>query len=102
MRLIVLFDLPTKTKTDRRKYSEFRKFLLSKGYLMLQYSVYVKIFGNRDSTINHIEIVKKNVPQKGQIRILMLTEKQFSRMEVILGGISRQEKIVTDDPLIIL
>ena len=102
MRLIVMFDLPVKTKKERRKYTKFRKFLLSKGYLMLQYSVYVKIAANRDSLDKHIKIVRRNVPDEGQIRILMLTEKQYARMEVILGGKSRKESIVTHDPLIIL
>jgi CRISPR-associated protein Cas2 len=102
MRLIVMFDLPVKTKKEKHRYTEFRKFLISKGYLMLQYSVYVKIFANRDASIDHIKLIKRNVPKEGQIRIMMLTEKQFSRMEVILGGISRQEKTITEESFIIL
>lgn len=102
MRLIVLFDLPVKTKKERRIYSLFRKYLISKGYLMLQYSVYSKILPNRDSAINHIAILKKECPKKGQIRLLMLTEKQYAKMDVIVGGISRQESILTIDPLIVL
>lgn len=97
-----MYDLPMITKKDKRKYAEFRKYLISKGYLMLQFSVYVKLFANRDSAQTHIDIIKKNLPKEGQIRILLMTEKQFSRMEVILGGISFVEKIITDDPLIIL
>ena len=97
-----MFDLPVKTKKEKRKYMKFRKFLLSKGYLMLQYSIYVKIAANRDAIVNHIEVIKKNVPDEGQIRILMLTEKQYARMEVILGGKSKQESIITIDPMIIL
>lgn len=102
MRLILMFDLPVKTKKERRIYTTFRRYLIGKGYLMLQYSVYVKIFANRDATVDHIKMIKKNIPQKGQIRIMMLTEKQFSRMEVILGGVSRKESLVTDDPMMIL
>jgi len=102
MRLIVMFDLPVKTKKDRRTYTKFRKFLIMKGYLMLQYSIYVKILANRDSAVKHILVVRKNVPKEGQIRILMLTEKQFSKMEIILGGKSRQEDVITEDALIIL
>lgn len=102
MRLIVLFDLPVKTKKDRRIYAVFRKYLISKGYLMLQYSVYSKILPNRDAATNHISILKKECPKKGQIRLLMLTEKQYSKMEIVIGGISRQESILTIDPLIIL
>lgn len=100
MRLILFFDLPVKTKIDRRVYTKFRKYLLSKGYYMMQFSVYSKIFNNRDAVVNHIKMVKANVPQKGHIRIMMLTEKQYSKMEVIIGGVSRQEEIITVDPYI--
>lgn len=102
MRLILFFDLPMKTKKDRKVYTQFRKYLISKGYLMLQYSVYSKIFANRDSVMNHKSVLKKECPKKGQIRILMLTEKQYSKMEVILGGKSKQENVITIDPFILL
>jgi len=69
---------------------------------MLQYSVYSKIFANRDSVSNHTEQLRKECPKKGQIRILMLTEKQYAKMEVILGGVSRQENIITIDSFILL
>lgn len=102
MRLILMFDLPVKTKKDRKRYAQFRKYLISKGYLMLQFSVYAKIFANRDASIDHIQMIKKNIPKEGQIRIIMLTEKQYSRMEVILGGISRKESLITEDPFMLL
>lgn len=98
MRLVLLFDLPVKTKKEKHRYQVFRKLLISKGYLMIQYSVYVKIFPNRDSAVNHIAYIKKEVPSDGQIRIVMLTEKQYAKMEVILGGISKREEYVTEDP----
>lgn len=100
MRLIVFFDLPVQTKKQVRIYNRFRKFLISKGYLMLQYSVYSKILNNRDSAQKHIEVVKKNCPQEGQIRILLLTEKQYARMEIIIGGKSKSEEIITIDPFV--
>ena len=46
---------------------------------MLQYSVYSKLFSNRDSATKHIQILKTEIPQKGNIRILLLTEKQYSK-----------------------
>lgn len=102
MRLILFFDLPVKTKKDRRAYTTFRKNLIRKGYMMLQYSVYVKIFANRDSATNHIRIFKRNLPRKGQIRIMLVTEKQYAKMEIILGGATLQEQHLTKDVLTIL
>jgi CRISPR-associated protein Cas2 len=43
MRLIVFFDLPMVTKTEKRAYVQFRRFLLNDGYDMIQWSVYVRI-----------------------------------------------------------
>lgn len=102
MRLMVFFDLPTTTKADVKVYNKFRKYLIKNGYIMLQYSVYCKIFPNREAVVNHVNILKRNVPQNGNIRIMMITEKQFSRMELIVGGKSMQEEIITDESLIIL
>lgn len=102
MRIILFFDLPVKTKKERRAYALFRKDLIRKGYMMIQYSVYVKIFANRDAATNHIKLLKRDLPKKGQIRIMQVTEKQYSRMEIILGGASLQEQHFTDDVLTIL
>lgn len=32
MRVMIMFDLPTDTKEDRRRYSKFRKGLISEGF----------------------------------------------------------------------
>ncbi|MDY0277158.1 MAG: CRISPR-associated endonuclease Cas2 [Acholeplasma sp.] len=100
MRLIVMFDLPIQSNKQIRIYNKFRKFLISKGYIMLQYSVYSKILNNRDTAIHHIETVKNNCPVEGQIRMILLTEKQYSRMLIVIGGRSRSEDVITIDPFI--
>lgn len=102
MRLMLFFDLPVKTKKDRRAYTRFRTDLIRKGYMMIQYSVYVKIFANRDAATNHVKLLKRDLPRKGQIRILLVTEKQYARMEIILGGVSRQEQVFTEEVLTVL
>ena len=100
MRLILFFDLPVMTKTDRRNYALFRKYLIQNGYMMMQYSVYCKIFPNRDAAVKHVSILRKNVPNDGQIRLLMVTEKQYSKIEIIVGGKSNQEKIINSESFI--
>ena len=100
MRLLIFFDLPMTTKKEKRVYSRFRKYLIKNGYMMMQYSVYCKIFPNREATVKHVEILRKNVPKKGQIRLLMVTEKQYSKIEIIVGGVSNQEKVINADSFI--
>ena len=42
MWLLVFFDLPTDTKKDRKAYATFRKQLISDGFTMFQFSIYVR------------------------------------------------------------
>jgi CRISPR-associated protein Cas2 len=85
------------TKKEKRVYRNFRKYLIQNGYMMMQFSVYCRIFANREAAVNHITILKRNVPKEEQIRIMLVTEKQYSKIEIIVGGKSKQEEIVTRD-----
>jgi len=100
MRLVLLFDLPMVTKKEKRIYARFRKYLIQNGYIMMQFSVYAKIFNNRDAANNHIRILRKSVPSEGQIRILLVTETQYARIEIIVGGRSKQEEMVNIQPFL--
>ncbi len=91
MRLIVFFDLPTKTKKDRKTYIKFRKKLLENGFFMLQYSVYCRICKGIQLSKKYIKFIKKVTPSRGNIRILQITDKQFSNMELILGTKTNEE-----------
>ena len=46
MRLLLMFDMPTDTASDRKAYRKFRKFLINEGFIMHQFSVYSKILLN--------------------------------------------------------
>lgn len=100
MRLIVFFDLPVITKSDRHAYSVFRKYLIKQGYMMMQYSVYCKIFNNMDAIENHIKNLKKHIPKDGSIRAMSVTEKQYSKIVILLGGKTLNEEITNMDPVI--
>lgn len=100
MRLILFFDLPVTIKKDRKTYAQFRKYLIQNGYMMMQYSVYCKIFANREAAVKHVANLEKSVPKKGQIRLLLVTEKQYAKIEIITGGKSMQETILNSDSFI--
>lgn len=100
MRVILFFDLPMDTKKQIRVYTKFRTYLIRQGYIMLQYSVYSKILNNVDSANQHIKMIERSIPQEGNIRILLLTEKQYARMKIIIGGKSRMEQIITIEPFV--
>lgn len=48
------------------------------------------------------DYIRKIVPERGNIRIMIVTEKQYSKMEIIIGGKSNQEKIITEEVMIVL
>ena len=101
MRVIVFFDLPTETEQDKRVYRNFRKKLIKGGFMMMQESVYVKLALNSTQVRQIISDVKKIKPEKGLVQILSVTEKQFSKMEIISGKCNT-DVVNTDERLLIL
>ena len=91
MRLMVFFDLPVVSKTERKIYSRFRRFLLKDGYDMIQFSVYARICNGQDAVNKHIGRLSANLPEKGSVRYMQVTEKQFSGIEVLVGEKKRKE-----------
>jgi len=80
-----MFDMPTVTVADKKEYRNFRKFLLSEGFLMHQFSVYSKLLLNDTSAQAMMTRLNKNQPNRGTISVLKVTEKQFARMVYLHG-----------------
>lgn len=85
MWILVLFDLPTETKKDRKLYVEFRKKLLDDGFTMFQFSIYMRHCASRENARVHINRVKEMIPPKGEIAIICITDKQFGDIEIFYG-----------------
>ena len=101
MRVLVMFDLPTETAENRRNYTKFRKYLIKSGFMMMQQSVYVRLALNQTNAKGMIDSVKKNKPSEGLVQILTITEKQYSKMEIISGEYSNAT-VDTDERLLML
>lgn len=101
MRLVVFFDLPVETSAELKEYRNFRKFLLKSGFVMMQESVYSKIVLNQTAAESVCDNIRKHKTSKGIIQLLSITERQFERMEIIVG---EAQKVVvdSDDKLVIL
>lgn len=100
MRIIVMFDLPVITEKEKSIASKFRNFLLNDGYIMMQYSVYSRICKNNDDLNKHLNRIKLNVPPKGNVRLLQITEKQYNNMIMFCGTRKTEEDISIDNLLI--
>lgn len=92
MRILIFFDLPVKTKTQRKVATQFRNFLLKDGYFMLQYSVYSRVCNGYDDVEKHKLRIRANKPDNGSVRMLIITEKQYERMEIVLGNFVKEEE----------
>ena len=101
MRILVMFDLPVNTTAERKEYTRFRKYLIKSGFLMMQESIYCKMSPNSTLADAVIENVRKNKPEKGLVQVLRVTEKQYAKMEFIVGE-GKSEVLSSDERLVIL
>lgn len=101
MRIIVFFDLPVVTEKSRKEANKFRKYLIKSGFLMMQESVYCKLVQNDMTSLTVVENLRKNKPPNGLVQVLKVTEKQYSRMEYLVGT-KQTEVLETDERLVVL
>lgn len=101
MRVIVFFDLPTLTASDKREYNAFRKFLIRDGFFMMQESVYCKLAVNQAAANAIVMQLKTNKPESGLVQALIITEKQYSQIEMIVGK-KQSDVLDTTDRTVLL
>ena len=101
MRMLVFFDLPVQSAKDRKEYRRFRKYLISSGFLMMQESVYVKLALNYSIVSRMKSNLEKNKPRKCLVQVLVITEKQYAKMDTIVGKVG-SDTVDSDNRLIVL
>lgn len=89
MWLYVMFDLPVETKKQRHAATLFRKDLLKDGFVMHQFSVYIRHCASLEATAVHINRIKMMVPEEGLVTILKVTDKQFGDTIQFVGRKSK-------------
>jgi CRISPR-associated protein Cas2 len=90
MWVMVLFDLPTESKKQRKAYSKFRKEMIKDGFTMFQFSAYVRHCPSKENAEVHIKRVKTIMPPEGHIGIFKITDKQFSELELFFGKVPQE------------
>lgn len=85
MWLLVLFDLPTETKKDKKAYALFRKNLIKDGFTMFQFSIYIRHCASMENAEVHKKRVKSFLPEFGNVGIICITDKQFGNIELYYG-----------------
>lgn len=101
MRIIVFFDLPTETSADKTAYRQFHTFLVKEGFVMMQKSVYFKLALNGSAVQSVKTHLRGNIPAKGLVQMMVITEKQFDDI-VYLSGESNSNIVDSTDRHIII
>lgn len=85
MWMMVIFDLPVKTKRERKAATKFREFLLDQGFEMCQLSVYLRFCAGKEQTATFTRRVQGALPSAGSVQILYFTDKQYENIVSFQG-----------------
>lgn len=102
MKLMCMFDLPVETEEEKKAYRIFRKKLIQEGFIMMQYSIYVRTCPNREYVQKMEKKIKGFVPKNGNVRLISVTEKQYDDMKILVGSKSLTEEKVGNERMIII
>lgn len=102
LKIICLFDLPTDTNDEKRDYRIFRKALLKNGFVMVQFSVYMRTCPNREFAKKFLPKLRQQAPSSGNIRLLTVTEKQYNDMELIIGSRNETEILINEKRIVVI
>ncbi|VEU75556.1 CRISPR-associated protein Cas2 [Mycoplasmopsis maculosa] len=92
MRIIIMYDISMDNEEKVKKYNTFRKELFRLGYTMIQYSIYSKRLEAHTFYKKEKEKIISVIPRESNVRIMMLTEKQYQNIELLNGEKSLNEK----------
>lgn len=95
--LLVLFDLPTDTKSERREATRFRNSLLDLGYLMLQYSVYARCAVTMERKEFHVKQLKTVAPETGNVQCVFITDAQWEKTITISCTETKAKRQITKE-----
>lgn len=94
MWLFAMFDLPMTSQSQKKQYAQFRRLLLDEGFSRVQYSVYARYCRSEQRSKSVKAHIRQGLPDDGQVRLMLVTDRQFAKMEVFFGKGRR----ATEDP----
>lgn len=101
VRVLVLYDLPMIDIEDRKEYTKFRRNILKLGCYLVQFSVYAKVIKNEIYYKSFIQKLKDILPERGEVRVIKLTEKQYQDMLFLNGAKNNFEKKISNNNLVV-
>ena len=88
--------MPTQTKKDLENYRKFRKRLVESGFIMFQYSIYIRFCRSLFVSQKYEKKIEAFAPENGSIRILRVTESQYKNMTTIENYRKKPEDKITE------
>lgn len=85
MWILVIFDLPVLTKKQMKAAREFRDHLISDGFIMAQFSVYMRHVPTLALKEKHIRRISRIIPEEGSVIIFTMTDKQYADARCFQG-----------------
>lgn len=77
MWILVMFDLPTETKPQRKAAGIFRHFLLDEGFERSQFSIYARFINGKEALETRVCRIERALPAHGDVQILSITDRQY-------------------------
>ncbi len=85
MWIICMFDIPVRTRTEMRKATRFRNLLIDEGFMMKQFSVYIKPVKSLSVGQTLTKKLSKFIPDNSSVSFIYITDKQYLMTENYLG-----------------
>lgn len=86
MWMMALFDLPVLTKKERKQATDFRNLLLDEGFVMMQFSCYLRYTNGKEQADALATKIGGQVPVGGKVDILFFTDKQYGMTKTYRGS----------------
>ena len=85
MWIICMFDIPVRTRIEMRKATHFRNLLLDNGFMMKQFSVYIKPVKSLNVGQTTTKKLSTFIPDNSSVSFIYITDKQYMMTENYLG-----------------
>lgn len=80
-----MFDIPVRIRKEMRKATRFRNVLLDEGFVMKQFSVYIKPVKSLSAGQTVTKRLSRFIPDNSSVSFLYITDKQYLMTENYLG-----------------
>lgn len=86
MWILIMFDMPTETKTEKRKHKAFLKNLLEDDFTEVLSTVYARNCASEKSAATHWKHIKEILPLEvlssiGTVKLVTVSDEQFANIK---------------------